>query len=95
MQTFFDSSHPHFGRFIISNNGCRITYNSNTAWYHITSPSKINETFNTFTYKVIQTTDNYIMYGVGSNQLNNGKNDQWNNAEFIGYAGSNNGYIFD
>ena len=97
MQAYFDSSHPHFGRFTISSNGRAITHNSNNAtWYHITSPNKINETFNTFTYKVIKTTtDNYIMYGIGSNQLKNDQTNQQMNAEFIGYWGYNNGYVYD
>jgi len=96
MQAYFDSSHPHFGRFTISSNGRAITHNSNNAtWYHITSPNKINETFNTFTYKIIRTYNNYIMYGIGSNQLKNDKTNQQNNAEFIGISGSINGYVYD
>jgi hypothetical protein len=95
MQTYFDSSHPHFGRFTISNNGRTITHNSNTTWYHITSPNKINETFNTFTYKVIKTNAGHIMFGIGSNQLKNDQTNQpYNNAEFIGYYGSG-GYVYD
>jgi hypothetical protein len=95
MQTYFDSSHPHFGRFTISNNGRTITLNSNHGYYHITSPNKINETFNTFTYKVIQTTKDWITYGIGSKQLKNDKTNQYGNAEFIGYYGYNNGYVYD
>jgi hypothetical protein len=95
MQTYFDSSHPHFGKFTISNNGRTITHNSNGTWYHITSPNKINETFNTFTYKVIKTTNNFIVYGIGSNQLKNDQTNQQYNAEFIGYFGSSNGYVYD
>jgi hypothetical protein len=95
MRTYFDSNHPHFCWFTISNNGRTITHNSNVRWHHITSPNKIDETFNTFTYKVIKTKSNDIMYGIGSNQLKNDKTDQYNNAEFIGYYGNSNGYVYD
>ncbi len=72
-----------------------ILNSNNGTWYNITSPNKINETFNTFTYKVIKTTCNYIMYGIGSNQLKSDKTNQQINAEFIGYCGYNNGYVYD
>jgi hypothetical protein len=95
MPTYFDSSHPHFSKFSLINKNT-ISLNSNGTWYHITSPNKINETFNTFTYKVIKTTtDNYIMYGIGSNQLKNNQTNQQYNAEFIGYNGYDNGYVYD
>ncbi len=35
------------------------------------------------------------MYGIGSNQLKNDKTSQYNNAEFIGYEGYGNGYVYD
>ena len=96
MNTYFDSSHPHFSKFkLVNSNTITFTLNSNNAWYHITSPNKINETFNTFTYKVMQKTNKLIIYGIGSNQLKNDQTNQWNNAEFIGYCGYSNGYIFD
>ena len=96
MHTYFDSSHPHFSKFkLVNSNTITFTLNSNNAWYHITSPNKINETFNTFTYKVIKTTSNHIMYGISSNQLKNDQINQYINAEFIGYGGYNNGYVYD
>jgi hypothetical protein len=94
MHTYFDFSHPHFSKFKLVNNNT-ITHNSNGTWYNITSPNKINETFNTFTYKVIKTTCNYIMYGIGSNQLKNDQTSQYMNAEFIGYYGFEYGRVFD
>ncbi len=96
LHTYFDPSHPHFSKFSLSNK-YTISHNSNNnTWYHITSPNKINETFNTFTYKVIKTTtSNCIMYGIGSNQLKNDQTAQYSNAEFIGYYGHNNGYVYD
>ncbi len=95
MHTYFDSSHPHFSKFSLINKNT-ISHNSNNSTlYHITSPNKINETFNTFTYKVIRTYNNYIMYGIGSNQLKNDQTNQQYNAEFIGYYGSSNGYVYD
>ena len=95
IRPYFDSSHPHFSKFSLSNK-YTISHNSNNnTWYHITSPNKINETFNTFTYKVIKTNAGHIMFGIGSNQLKNDQTSQYMNAEFIGYAGYGNGYIFD
>jgi hypothetical protein len=35
------------------------------------------------------------MYGIGSNQLKNDQTKQQYNAEFIGYGGWSNGYIYD
>ncbi len=95
IRPYFDSTHPHFNKFLLSNKNV-ISHNSNDAtWYHITSANKINETFNNFTYKVNKTAANHIMYGCGSNQLKNNQINQHLNAEFIGYYGANNGYVYD
>jgi hypothetical protein len=94
MHTYFDSSHPHFSKFKLVNSNT-IAHNSNNGSYHITSPNKIDETFSTFTYKVIKTASNRIIYGIGSNQLKNDQTNQQNNAEFIGYYGWNDGYVYD
>ena len=90
MFKYFDWSHPHFNKFTLVNNNT-ITHNSPSAWYHITSPVKISETFTSFSYKVIKSSSNLIMYGIGSSELKNNKTNQWKNNDFIGYYGYDNG----
>ena len=43
----------------------------------------------------MQKTNKLIIYGIGSNQLKNDQTNQQMNAEFIGYWGYNNGYVYD
>jgi hypothetical protein len=35
------------------------------------------------------------MYGIGSSELKNNQTNQYNNNDFIGYYGYNNGYVYD
>jgi hypothetical protein len=94
---YFSKTHPHYNKFTITNkNIITLEYGTFlTPFYHITSPVKISSTFYTFSYKVIKTTNNCIVYGIGSNELKNGLSNQHKNDEFIGYYGWNNGFIFD
>ena len=72
-----DESHPNFGKFTISNNHT-ITFNKQDGgFHHILSPVKISETFTSFSYKVIKTYKNYIMYGIGSSELKNNQPNQY------------------
>ena len=85
---YFDQTHPHFNKFFTLVNNNTITLNIYNAKYnHITSPVKISETFTSFSYKVIKTSNNDIMYGIGSSELKNNKTDQYTNNDFIGYDG--------
>jgi hypothetical protein len=95
VKEYFDKSHLNFGKFIISNNDT-ITFNKYDGYYHhILSPVKISETFTSFSYKVIKTFNNKIMYGIGSSELKNNQPDQYLYKNFIGYCGYNDGSVVD
>lgn len=49
------------------------------------SPTPLSELFTTFTYKVIESSSNDIIYGVGSSKLKNNKINQHNDEDFVGY----------
>jgi hypothetical protein len=85
--TYFDENHPNFKMFSIRNNHMITLSIDDGNWRHISSPVKISETFTSFSYKVIKTSKNYIIYGIGSSELKNNQPTQYINNDFIGYYG--------